>query len=228
MRGVLQSPRTGPPPSSAVCLAVICRGRPDGGQTRVSGRAPQSGWRMTMRPLRRAERSGRLLLTSVAVATSVGGFFADFNRTHLFNAAWPPHARFHDAMTIALGSMLGVSSLYFLHRRESSRSQRSDTRPRVPAATVPYGLTHVNRAHLMFELTSRAPGDCSPSSTVHGSPLNLLRKLRQMKPHGTQSSCGQRVLGPSAQQARCLATRGPVTVAQTVIEGLAGASPPVA
>jgi hypothetical protein len=64
------------------------------------------------------EQTGRRLLTSVAIATSVGGFVADFNRTHLFNRAWGPHARFHDAMTITLGSMLGVSSLYFLHRQD--------------------------------------------------------------------------------------------------------------
>jgi hypothetical protein len=38
---------------------------------------------------------------------------ADWNRTHLFNHEWPPHARFHDAQTIALGSC----GLYFLCRR---------------------------------------------------------------------------------------------------------------
>jgi hypothetical protein len=63
------------------------------------------------------QKSGQRLLTGVAVATSLGGFLADFNRTHLFNPAWPAHARFHDAMTISLGSMLGATSLYFLHRQ---------------------------------------------------------------------------------------------------------------
>ena len=56
---------------------------------------------------------GRLLLTSVAALTDVGGFLADWNRTHLFNPGWPPHARFHDAQTIALGSR----GLHFLYRR---------------------------------------------------------------------------------------------------------------
>ena len=46
----------------------------------------------------------------------MGGFLADWNRTHLFNPHWPPHARFHDAMTIALGSLLGSCGLYFLLR----------------------------------------------------------------------------------------------------------------
>jgi hypothetical protein len=34
--------------------------------------------------------SGRRILTSVAALTAVGGFFADWNRTHLFNPDWPP------------------------------------------------------------------------------------------------------------------------------------------
>ena len=36
---------------------------------------------------------GRLLLTSVAALTAVGGFLADWNRTHLFNPGWPAAAR---------------------------------------------------------------------------------------------------------------------------------------
>src|SRR5829696_10244525 len=60
---------------------------------------------------------GRVLLTSVAALTTVGGFLADWNHTHLFNPNWPPHARFHDALSILLGSLLGASGLYFLCRR---------------------------------------------------------------------------------------------------------------
>ena len=60
---------------------------------------------------------GRSLLTSVAALTAVGGFLADWNRTHLFDPEWPPHARFHDAQTVALGSLLGACGLYFLHRK---------------------------------------------------------------------------------------------------------------
>ena len=42
---------------------------------------------------------------------------ADWNRTHLFNPSWPPHAKFHDALSIAFGSPLGASGLYLLLRR---------------------------------------------------------------------------------------------------------------
>jgi hypothetical protein len=78
---------------------------------RVCARSARTAVRGTV------QKSGKRLLTGIAVATSVGGFLADFNRTHLFNPAWPAHARFHDAMTITLGSLLGTTSLYFLHRQ---------------------------------------------------------------------------------------------------------------
>ena len=59
---------------------------------------------------------GRRILSCVAALTAVGGFLADWNRTHLFNPEWPPHARFHDAQTILLGSLLGAGGLFFLRR----------------------------------------------------------------------------------------------------------------
>ncbi len=51
------------------------------------------------------------MLRALAALTAVGGFVVDWNRTHLFNPRWPPHARFHDAHTIALGSLLGSCGL---------------------------------------------------------------------------------------------------------------------
>ena len=58
--------------------------------------------------------TGRKALRALALITAISGFAADWNRTHLFNRGWPPHARFHDAMTIALGTGLGGSALYLL------------------------------------------------------------------------------------------------------------------
>lgn len=63
--------------------------------------------------------AGRRILSAVAATTAVGGYLADWNRTHLFNPEWPPHAKFHDAQTIALGSLLGCGGLFFLWRRGS-------------------------------------------------------------------------------------------------------------
>lgn len=66
---------------------------------------------------------GRTLLTSVAAFTVAGGFLMDWNKTHLFNPRWTPHAKFHDAMTILLGSLLGAGSLYLLQKKTGDAQQ---------------------------------------------------------------------------------------------------------
>ncbi|RNF41240.1 DUF6640 family protein [Planococcus salinus] len=67
--------------------------------------------------------TGKVILGTVAALTAVGGFLADWNKTHLFNPNWPPHAKFHDAWTITLGSLLGGAGMYFLFRESSDRRQ---------------------------------------------------------------------------------------------------------
>lgn len=59
---------------------------------------------------------GRPLLTLVGIVTTVGGFIADWNDTHVFNPNWPPHAKFHNGQTLSMGLTLGLSTLYYLYR----------------------------------------------------------------------------------------------------------------
>ena len=63
------------------------------------------------------KKIGRGLFTLNALIAGAGGFLADWNTTHLFNPRWPPHARFHDAQTMAAGVVLGAASLFFAWRR---------------------------------------------------------------------------------------------------------------
>lgn len=87
---------------------------------------------MSMRAVRRMS-TGRKVLTFVAGATAVGGFLADWNRTHLFNPSWPPHARFHDAQTISLGALLGTAGLVALHLRQESKPSGTAAGALLPA-----------------------------------------------------------------------------------------------
>lgn len=64
-----------------------------------------------------APEIGRWLLTGIATLTATGGYLADWNRTHLFNPRWPPHAKFHDAWTVLLGTGLGGAAAWLLWRR---------------------------------------------------------------------------------------------------------------
>lgn len=59
---------------------------------------------------------GRWILGSVATITATAGYLVDWNSTHLQNPDWPPHAKFHDAWTILLGTALGGSALYSLRK----------------------------------------------------------------------------------------------------------------
>jgi hypothetical protein len=60
---------------------------------------------------------GKLLFTLIAVFTAVAPFVADWNSTHIYNPAWPPHAKFHNAQTMASALLLALATLYFVWGR---------------------------------------------------------------------------------------------------------------
>lgn len=62
--------------------------------------------------------TGRLLISLVAVFTAVAPYLADWNVTHIYNPAWLPHAKFHNAQTMVLGTILGFLTLYCLWFRK--------------------------------------------------------------------------------------------------------------
>lgn len=57
---------------------------------------------------------GRIILTIVAVYSAGGSYIFDWNHTHIYNPNWPPHAKFHNAQTMLLGTCLGLLSLWTL------------------------------------------------------------------------------------------------------------------
>ncbi|MEG3857542.1 DUF6640 family protein [Microcoleus sp. herbarium12] len=61
---------------------------------------------------------GKLLISLVAVFTAVAPYLADWNVTHIYNPAWTPHAKFHNAQTMVLGTILGFLTIYCLWFRK--------------------------------------------------------------------------------------------------------------
>jgi hypothetical protein len=57
-----------------------------------------------------------------AVIAPVGAFAADWNETHIHNANWPPHAKFHNAQTMVFAVDLAAISLHQLWRRPYTRT----------------------------------------------------------------------------------------------------------
>ncbi len=48
-----------------------------------------------------ARTVGLALLTALSAFVAVSGVVFDFTATHVYNPAWPPHARFHAYLSIA-------------------------------------------------------------------------------------------------------------------------------
>lgn len=65
---------------------------------------------------------GRLLLTAVNLFQVIGTYAADWNKTHIYNPNWPPHAKFHNAQTMAMAAVLAFTSLYFVWRKRGDAS----------------------------------------------------------------------------------------------------------
>ncbi|SDE98761.1 hypothetical protein SAMN05216464_111190 [Mucilaginibacter pineti] len=57
---------------------------------------------------------GLVLITLVALWSTGGSYIFDWNHTHIYNPHWPPHAKFHNAQTMLLGSFLGCFALWML------------------------------------------------------------------------------------------------------------------
>jgi len=58
--------------------------------------------------------TGKILISLVAFWAAFGSYIFDWNHTHIFNPLWPPHAKFHNAQTMLLGTCLGLLSLWIL------------------------------------------------------------------------------------------------------------------
>jgi hypothetical protein len=65
--------------------------------------------------------SSRLIFAFLAIQLIVGSHLADFNRTHIFNPNWPPHAKFHDAQTLTFSWLLSICSVFFAWRKTNER-----------------------------------------------------------------------------------------------------------
>lgn len=64
--------------------------------------------------------TGRVILSVIAIGTIVSPFLADWNATHIYNPLWTPHAKFHNAQTMAMAVLLGLGALFFTWRKSEN------------------------------------------------------------------------------------------------------------
>ena len=114
---------------------------------------------------------GRILLTIALLSTLFGPISADWNHTHVFNASWPPHARFHSAAGLFVTIGFSLIGLWLLWRKSQ------DFLPQLLVATAVPVL-----AWGTFFLAVLVPGagvEDHPGSLprVVGLPLNVFVAL---------------------------------------------------
>jgi hypothetical protein len=62
---------------------------------------------------------GRYILSLVLVVGAVSSVGVDFNKTHIYNPAWPPHAVFHDLAMLNLLVCASIIALWLMWRKST-------------------------------------------------------------------------------------------------------------
>jgi hypothetical protein len=57
---------------------------------------------------------GRILMSLGVVIAGCVPLMVDLSPSHVFNAAWPAHARLHEVWLLATGGLLALLALYFI------------------------------------------------------------------------------------------------------------------
>jgi hypothetical protein len=65
--------------------------------------------------------SSRLIFTALGIFMAVGSHLADYNKTHIFDPRWTPHAKFHDGQTLMFSIVLAVLTIFFAWRKTTDR-----------------------------------------------------------------------------------------------------------
>jgi hypothetical protein len=78
--------------------------------------------------------SGRLVLSLANVGTIAGPIGADWNGSHIFNTAWPSHARFHGVVGLGTPTTLALFALWHLWASPGERRLGRSLAAAVPIA----------------------------------------------------------------------------------------------
>lgn len=67
---------------------------------------------------------GKILISIVALYAALGSYIFDWNETHIFNPNWPPHAKFHNAQDMLLGTATGLLALWVLWIQKTDKRNK--------------------------------------------------------------------------------------------------------
>lgn len=114
--------------------------------------------------------TGKLLISFIGVFTALSPYIADWNKTHIYNPTWPPHAKFHNAQTMVLGALLGMLTIYSLWFRKGV-----DEKQKVNEATLLAALYWVAQfPALLFPGAKLVDASSLRGPVVFGIELNQI------------------------------------------------------
>lgn len=87
---------------------------------------------------------GKILISIVSLYAAFGSYIFDWNKTHIFNPDWPPHAKFHNAQDMLLGTTTGLLALWVLW------IQRTDERNKLLLSSVLASLYWITQFGAVF------------------------------------------------------------------------------
>ena len=66
-------------------------------------------------------KPSQIIISIAVIATLAASFWADLNDTHVYNLAWPPHARFHAIVALFVTSGYSLIALWLIWRQSADR-----------------------------------------------------------------------------------------------------------
>lgn len=112
------------------------------------------------------------LIILVAVVTLIGPYAADWNKTHIYNPRWPPHAKFHNAQTMLLGTFLALGTLWYVLKSAKDENYKKNNLNVATYLALGYWLTQSTA--ILFPGAGFTDPEFGPIPKFIGIPAQLL------------------------------------------------------
>jgi hypothetical protein len=117
------------------------------------------------------------IITFSALVCLIGPYAADWNKTHIYNPRWPPHAKFHNGQTMLLGTFLALGALWYTWKRTKEVTFKRNNLNVATYLALGYWLTQSTA--IFFPGAGFTDPEFGPIPRFLGLPAQLLFDIPQ-------------------------------------------------